>query len=254
MGKPFMRRLESILLLGLGLMIFKLYVSGHVTELIAPKMVPYALVALVSFFLLSFIRIKKQRESIHHCACETKQESSSSSKVLKYGLFLIPILLGFILTDFTLSGDVLAKRGMVQQQNSFMHSYGTGTHVNGEKIIVTDDNYFEVLNDLMNNLDTIVGKEIEISGFVYREKGFTENQMAIARLSMSCCVVDASLYGYMVHGNVENMKTNAWYSVTGTLKKGTYQGEPMPMIDLKKKKEIKPPEETYLYESIQIVE
>ncbi|MBR8644085.1 DUF1980 domain-containing protein [[Brevibacterium] frigoritolerans] len=38
-----------MLLLGLGLMIFKLYVSGYLTKLIAPKMVPYALAALFAF-------------------------------------------------------------------------------------------------------------------------------------------------------------------------------------------------------------
>ncbi|MDQ7863096.1 hypothetical protein RCO48_24890 [Peribacillus frigoritolerans] len=101
-------------------------------------------------------------------------ESSSFGLVLKYSLFFLPILLGFILTDFTLSGEVLAKRGMAKQQAQMLSSYDSGKHANGEKISVTDDNYFEVLDDLLNNLDTIEGKEIEISGFIYREDTFTK--------------------------------------------------------------------------------
>jgi uncharacterized repeat protein (TIGR03943 family) len=169
-------------------------------------------------------------------------------------LFFLPILLGFILTDFTLSGEVLAKRGMAKQQAQMVSSYDSGKHANGEKISVTDDNYFEVLDDLLNNLDTIEGKEIEISGFIYREDTFTKKQMAISRLSMSCCVVDATLYGYMVNGNVQGMKTNDWYTITGTLKKGSYKGEPVPVIDLKESKKIKAPEEAYLYENVQIIQ
>ncbi|MED3760590.1 TIGR03943 family protein [Peribacillus frigoritolerans] len=250
MKRLFIQRLEGLLLLGLGLMIFKLYVSGYLTKLIAPKMVPYALAALFAFLLISLLRMKKQKQSEQHCDCGSNGESS----VLKYGLFFLPILLGFILTDFTLSGEVLAKRGMAKQQAQMVSSYDSGKHANGEKISVTDDNYFEVLDDLLNNLDTIEGKEIEISGFIYREDTFTKKQMAISRLSMSCCVVDATLYGYMVNGNVEGMKTNDWYTITGTLKKGSYKGEPVPVIDLKESKKIKAPEEAYLYENVQIIQ
>ncbi|SNT33125.1 TIGR03943 family protein [Bacillus sp. OK838] len=246
MKRFFIQRLEGLLLLGLGLMIFKLYVSGHLTKLIAPKMVPYALAALFAFLVISLLRMKKQKHGVHHCDCESDGESSPSALVLKYSLFFIPILLGFILTDFTLSGEVLAKRGMANQQPQKVSSYAKGKHTNGEKITVTDDNYFEVLDDLLNNLDTIEGKEIELTGFIYREDTFTEKQMAISRLSMSCCVVDATLYGYMVNGNVEGMKTNDWYTITGTLKKGSYKGEAVPVIDLKKSKKIKAPEETVL--------
>ncbi|MCK2017183.1 TIGR03943 family putative permease subunit [Peribacillus frigoritolerans] len=250
MKRFFIQRLEGLLLLGLGLMIFKLYVSGYLTKLIAPKMVPYALAALFAFLVSSLLRMKKQKQSEQHCDCGSNGESS----VLKYGLFFLPILLGFILTDFTLSGEVLAKRGMAKQQAQMVSSYDSGKHANGEKISVTDDNYFEVLDDLLNNLDTIEGKEIEISGFIYREDTFTKKQMAISRLSMSCCVVDATLYGYMVNGNVEGMKTNDWYTITGTLKKGSYKGEPVPVIDLKESKKIKAPEEAYLYENVQIIQ
>lgn len=250
MKRLFIQRLEGLLLLGLGLMIFKLYVSGYLTKLIAPKMVPYALAALFAFLVSSLLRMKKQKQSEQHCDCG----SNGGSSVLKYGLFFLPILLGFILTDFTLSGEVLAKRGMAKQQAQMVSSYDSGKHANGERISVTDDNYFEVLDDLLNNLDTIEGKEIEISGFIYREDTFTKKQMAISRLSMSCCVVDATLYGYMVNGNVEGMKTNDWYTITGTLKKGSYKGEPVPVIDLKESKKIKAPEEAYLYENVQIIQ
>ncbi|MGE7877511.1 TIGR03943 family putative permease subunit [Peribacillus muralis] len=250
----FIQKLEGLLLLGLGLMIFKLYVSGHLTKLIAPKMVPYALTALFAFFVISLLRLKKQKKGRNHCDCHSNGRSPASFLALKYSLFFIPILLGFTLTDFTLSGEVLAKRGMAQQQTQKQGSHDVGKHVNQEKITVTDNNYFEVLDDLLNNLETIEGKEIELSGFVYREDRFTNKQVAISRLSMSCCVVDATLYGYMVNGHVKGMKTNDWYTITGTLKKGSYKGEVVPVIDLKHAKKIKAPKEVYLYDNVQIIQ
>ena len=71
MKRFFIQRLEGLLLLGLGLMIFKLYVSGHLTKLIAPKMVPYALAALFAFLVISLLRMKKQKHGVHHCDCES---------------------------------------------------------------------------------------------------------------------------------------------------------------------------------------
>lgn len=133
MKRLFIQRLEGLLLLGLGLMIFKLYVSGYLTKLIAPKMIPYALAALFAFLVISLLRMKKQKQGGHHCNCGSNGESSSSALVLKYSLFFIPILLGFILTDFTLSGEVLAKRGLAKQQTQMVSSYDPGNMRMGRK-------------------------------------------------------------------------------------------------------------------------
>jgi putative membrane protein len=246
-------KLEGLLLLGIGLMIFKLYVSGNLTELIAPKMVPYALIALIAFFIISILRIKKEKKVTHSCECDSCENTSLLPSMAKYSLFLVPILLGFILTDFTLSGEVLAKRGITQQeQTQSTNSANAGNHQN-DLIQVSDDNYFQVLDYVMNDLDNIDGKEIKLSGFVYREDGFSKNQIALARLSMTCCVVDANIYAYMIKGDVVPMQTDKWYTIRGELKKETYKGQDIPVIHLKESTEIDPPKDAYLYEYVQLI-
>ncbi|MBR8644086.1 hypothetical protein KEH51_03455 [[Brevibacterium] frigoritolerans] len=71
---------------------------------------------------------EKQKQSEQHCDCGSNGESS----VLKYGLFFLPILLGFILTDFTLSGEALAKKGMAKQAQ-MVSSYDSGNMRMGRK-------------------------------------------------------------------------------------------------------------------------
>ncbi|MFD6210344.1 TIGR03943 family putative permease subunit [Peribacillus sp. NPDC060253] len=249
-------KFEALLLLGLGLMIFKLYVSGNLTQLIAPKMLSYSLISLAAFLIVGCLRMKKEKNNVHCCGCVTDQEKSKSSltSISKYGLFLIPILLGFTLTNFTLSEDVLAKRGIVQKQIQSDDTAKNETFHQHDVIKVDDKNYFQVLDYLMTNIEDIEGRKIEISGFVYRENQFPKNQIAIARLSMTCCIVDANLYGYQVNGHVKKMKTNSWYTIQGKLTKGSYNGETVPVIQLITSKKIQAPKDVYLYEYVDITE
>lgn len=73
------------------------------------------------------------------------------------------------------------------------------------KISINDTDYIPVMNIIENNTDQFIGKKIEVNGFVYREKGFKDNQFVVARFGISCCAADASVYGLL--STLENAST-----------------------------------------------
>lgn len=240
--------LQGIIMIGFSLVIFKLYVSKNISMILAPKMLPFILFAMISLFIMGFFRLLNSDLYGADCDCDVCDTSTSPlASFLQYGLFIIPILLALVISDFSINNDVLVKKGL--STFSFNNSEQIMHIEEMEKTIsVTDDNYFQVMELLNTKIDKMVGKEIVISGFIYREVSFRNMEAVIARQSMACCIADSSVYGYMLEGDIRSLQTDRWYEIIGTLVKGTYKGEVMPKIKVRQAKNITPPFEQYLYE------
>jgi putative membrane protein len=119
-----------------------------------------------------------------------------------------------------------------------------------DNLIVSPDHYLDVMTVLNMSLDSFVGKQIEITGFIFRQEGLKENQAAIARFAMTCCSADATVYGIIIEGDqVETLRSDQWYMVTGKLDKTVFQNENLPIIHVQSLKKIKAPKDPYVYPS-----
>lgn len=247
-GAGFHRKLEALLLLASGLMIFKLYVSGNLSHILADRMLPFSIIALVLFSVISVCLFQSGKTHVSSCDCCGCETSNKKQVIYPYLLFGIPLFLGFIMTDFSLSEQALANKGLQNGTFSTKKMEEGSYDLEKDAIQVTDENYFEVFNHLYTFLDDMEGKQISLAGFVYREPDFPNNQIAIARLTMTCCIADANVYGFIFRGDVEKLKTNQWYEVQGKIGKETYKGEVIPVIRLNTFNQIQPPKEQYLSE------
>ncbi len=99
-------------------------------------------------------------------------------------------------------------------------------------ITVSNDEFYEWLIAIFENLDTFEGYQITMTGSVYRDPAvFTQNEFVPARLLMSCCVADLTPCGIIcVYDEIDDWKADSWVTVTGTLHKGQYQGQDEPQI------------------------
>ncbi|MFS0907598.1 TIGR03943 family protein [Priestia aryabhattai] len=119
-------------------------------------------------------------------------------------------------------------------------------------ISINDTDYIPVMNIIENNTDQFIGKKIEVNGFVYREKGFKDNQLVVARFGISCCAADASVYGLLsTLENASALKKDTWVHITGIIQKTTYNGENTPYIQVQQIESIHPPDNPYVYELYQ---
>ncbi|MGF9893012.1 TIGR03943 family protein [Priestia megaterium] len=120
------------------------------------------------------------------------------------------------------------------------------------KISINDTDYIPVMNIIENNADQFVGKKIEVSGFVYHEKGFKDNQFVVARFGISCCAADASVYGLLsTLENASALKKDTWVHIKGIIQKTTYNGENVPYIQVQRIESIHQPDNPYVYELYQ---
>lgn len=121
--------------------------------------------------------------------------------------------------------------------------------LNSEKIIVDDDRYLAILDILHNHQQLFIGKEVEILGFVYKEPDFKENQLAIARFGMSCCVADALVYGiFSTMEKAQSVQEDEWVRVTGTLSTTHLQERELPYLQISQVEKVEQPENPYVYE------
>lgn len=120
------------------------------------------------------------------------------------------------------------------------------------EISIKDTDYIPVMNIIENNTDQFVGKKIEVSGFVYHEKGFKDNQFVVARFGISCCAADASVYGLLsTLENASALKKDTWVHIKGIIQKTTYNGENVPYIQVQRIESIRKPDNPYVYELYQ---
>lgn len=100
-------------------------------------------------------------------------------------------------------------------------------------IIITPDNYIEILNDSHENIDTYIGKKIIVSGYVYILPEFADNRFVIAQNVALDPSIPAN--GYVVGFLCENgtnyqFSPNETIKLEGTFVKGTFNEVEYPII------------------------
>ncbi|WP_100407038.1 TIGR03943 family putative permease subunit [Bacillus solitudinis] len=119
-----------------------------------------------------------------------------------------------------------------------------------ETIVVTEENYLDIMTVLDIHLQEFVGKPIEILGFVYREPEFEENQLVIARFGMTCCVADASVYGTMIETeDAAQFENDMWVRVRGTIDRTKFNEFHIPLIHLREFEVVGEPDNPYVFPS-----
>ncbi|MGP7815575.1 TIGR03943 family putative permease subunit [Niallia sp. 01092] len=244
----FSNELQGIILISFSLLIFKLYVKNTLTLLIAPKMIPFLLFSMAALFLLGFFRLLNSNLQGADCDCDVCDQNTSIIKLLApYLLFVSPLFFFFTIQDFSINKELLSTAGYISDTKQGTEQDLENIIVN-KKLVVNDENFFMVMDLLNNKLDSLVGTEIEINGFIYREENFSANEAVIARQLMTHCVADTSIYGYLLSGDVQSLKTGSWYKVSAIIKKEEKDGGTMPVLQIKGVKQIEKPIEQYLYD------
>lgn len=117
------------------------------------------------------------------------------------------------------------------------------------KITVNDAYYLDTLDIIVNNIDSFVGKEIELLGFVYKEADLKADEFVVARFAISCCIADSSVYGLIASASMANpVVTDEWIRTTGVISKTTVNDWELPMIQVTNVERIDQPEDPYVYE------
>ncbi|MFC7322850.1 TIGR03943 family putative permease subunit [Halobacillus campisalis] len=236
---------RSVILLGFGLFIIKLLISGDIHKFIAPRMMTYMYFALSVIAVLGMIQFfRSGTEDEQSCDCGHTHDLSISKgrSLFVYSLFIIPIISGMMFSDHVLGSSQALNKGFKYELRSSSPSeeYDKPESSSSEdgkaseesdalledpailsvsdrypelqkefqestSFTLTEDNYIGSISLLEDQVDDYVGKEVKMNGFVFREDGFPEDRMVVGRFGISCCVADGGIYGLLVQGDSQNL-------------------------------------------------
>ena len=260
-----------------------LYIAPRMELLV--KLSALGLYAAAAYQLFAAIRSRVHPHT-DDCDCGHNHTRTPFKSTIMYGLFLLPLLTGFFIPSQTLGSAMAEQKGISftgsesvsraeaatpvsraeaeitasasaesDLQALFPYDEFTVGHAKlgmelyeKELIEVSEKHFIETLTTLDLYRDALLGKDVEISGFIYREEEMGEDRMAVSRFAMNCCSADALPYGLMVSWpKAEHYAEDEWVTVKGKLTVTEYQGEQIIALDASRIERIEAPETPYVY-------
>lgn len=117
-----------------------------------------------------------------------------------------------------------------------------------DTIQLTNDIFSTYYGEINDSPQLYAGKKIKMSGFVFKEEGFTSNQLVISRFLITHCIADASIIGFLSEfDGADTIQEDTWIEIEGVLELGSYGGSKLPLIKVTSLNEIDEPSEPYIY-------
>jgi putative membrane protein len=264
--------------------------TGELSLYIAPRMELYVKLSALGLYAAAIYQIYaalQKRIAGKQPACDCGHEPSPSvfKNSIIYGLFILPLALGFFMPTGTLGSALAAKKGVSlsgspsivrtepakteqtqpdpEQTTTPLSSdeqlfpydeYTEGHAAYGKQlhqqslITVPEQQFIETLTTLDLYREAFIGKEIQITGFVYREDDMGQQRFAVSRFAMNCCSADALPYGLMIEWpKAMDYAPDEWVAVTGKLTTVDYMEHEVIMLQATKLERISAPESPYVY-------
>lgn len=108
--------LRAAILTGFALFILYLDQTGEMALYIAPKMEVYVKLSALGLYAAAIYQVyaalqKRIGNQTPSCDCEHEPSPSVFKNIIIYGLFIFPLLLGFLVPTGTLGSDIASKKG-----------------------------------------------------------------------------------------------------------------------------------------------
>ncbi|SMP45794.1 TIGR03943 family protein [Desulfonatronum zhilinae] len=116
-----------------------------------------------------------------------------------------------------------------------------------ETLRVTDADFLDAMLIISAYLDRFQGRAVVFTGFVYHDGTMAENELAVARISITCCLADATVYGLLVQAEQPLPPNDSWVRVHGRIGATRFMEEDIPMILADRLEIIPAPDQPYVY-------
>ncbi|MGF9696349.1 TIGR03943 family putative permease subunit [Paenibacillus sp. MABNR03] len=113
--------------------------------------------------------------------------------------------------------------------------------------------YPEIFSETLGTIDMFqrqfAGKEISLTGFVYRDQSMNhESHFALGRFLVMCCPADAAPFGVMIHiPDADTFPTDSWVQIDGNIGSAQVNGKDTIEIRATKITPVSEPSTPYIY-------
>ncbi len=121
---------------------------------------------------------------------------------------------------------------------------------------IMPENYTNILQAVHDDLNSYIGMKIKFTGYIYRVFDFNDKQFVLARdMIINEENTQSVVVGFLSeYKDANNFKDGVWVELVGTIEKGMYHNEEIPIIKVTEVKEadrpdnifVMPPNDTYI--------
>lgn len=110
------------------------------------------------------------------------------------------------------------------------------------------ENYTNILQAVHDNLDSYVGMKIKFTGYLYRVFDFSEEEFVLARdMFINNEKTQTVVVGFLCqYKDADNLQNGEWINIIGTIEKGKYHNEEIPIIKVTDVQKTEEPKERYV--------
>lgn len=277
---------KTLILAGYFSMMSYLQVTGKLNQYINPQYHYLTTMTMVISLVLALIQLidwvkEEDKESSEGCRSECDHIHSGSSvwsRLLMYFLLSLPILAVFLLPTVSLDASIVAAKGFNFPISKDSTSYGDieqqylkpNTHIffndgdydalmskdmkkyedRSQKLVMTDDNYLELMELIYNYPQEFIGRELSLKGFLYFEP--QSQKYFLFRFGILHCVADSGVYGLLLNDEKQRLsgvQNNQWLELTGTIDTEFYEAfsQTIPRLSVESMTKITAPTNEYVY-------
>ncbi|WP_206853414.1 TIGR03943 family putative permease subunit [Candidatus Enterococcus mangumiae] len=251
------------------------YINVHYRYLAVLSMVLSALLALVQLYLW----VKADGKKVAHESHDSHDHGLSKlyQRLIAYLLLALPIVVGTLFPTVSLNTTIVEAKGFnfplskesvgdPQIQTQYLKP-DTSIYFNKsdyqdqmnelkdkyedeQKIVITDENYLEIMELIYNYPSEFIGKKVSYEGFIYQSKNDNVTDTFLFRFGIIHCVADSGVFGLLTHlPEGMTVQNDDWYKVEGTIQTDFYQPfkREIPSVVVTKAEKITAPENQYVY-------
>ena len=267
--------IRFLILFGYFILTLYLHLSGKLNQYIN---LHYSYLAYITMFLSLLLAIVQA----YICFKRLKEHShlhSFSAKLASFGLLSLPLLVGFTFPTVTLDSQTVSAKGYYfplseGTDKAIQASEGTSSqflkpdtsrfyshtayidtvrksadkYLSQSSIVITDENYLEIMEVIYDFPNEFEGKEIEFTGFVYNDPNHANSQF-VFRFGIMHCIADSGVFGLLTTGNTNQYENNTWVRVRGKISNHYHKelNQVLPTLEVQSFIKVDKPENTYVY-------
>lgn len=242
--------IKILILLCFAVFYFRIIRDNEIITYVHPRIIPFAIFGMISMFMVAIFLIT---DSYHI--------KKKKMRYKNYIIFIIPLIMIFCMQstsanssikadDININSNELSNTNLTYDNSKLDSSQDEDDNLSRKNnvIEVDYDNFLRSIDKLQENADKYEGQEIEITGFVYKDKKLKDNEFIIGRFVMACCAADLQVEGIECDSNnLGTYDNDTWVKLEGKIKTETVNYEVKPVIVVEHVEKDPNPKTAYLY-------
>jgi putative membrane protein len=235
--------IKILILLCFAVFYFRIIRNNEIIMYVHPRIIPFAIFGMISMFMVAIFLITNS----YHI-------KKKKIKLNNYVIFIIPLIMIFCMQSTSANSSIKTDdiNTNVTYDSYKLHSSQEDDDDNLSRknnvIEVDANNFLRSIDELQGNADKYEGQEIEITGFVYKDKKLKDNEFTIGRFVMACCAADLQIEGIKCDSNnLETYDNDTWVIIKGKIKTETVNYAVKPVIVVEHIEKDPNPKTEYLY-------